>query len=95
MSEDDGKSTEGKDSPSDKSKLPVDDDMPLLAQEFGKEAPVAVTRGKIHEYLDIRLDLSIPGELVVPWNHARRHARTSVWQSGESCCITPFQHLHH
>ena len=31
----------------------------LLKKEFGKEAPLTVTRGKIHEYLGIKIDYSI------------------------------------
>jgi hypothetical protein len=43
----------------------VDDVISLLTQEFGKQNQLTVTRGKIHEYLGMRLDFSTPGKLVI------------------------------
>ena len=35
-----------------------------LESEFGKEAPLTVTRGKVHEYLGMTIDFSEPGKVV-------------------------------
>jgi hypothetical protein len=35
----------------------------LLQSEFGKEAPLTITRGKVHEYLGMTIDYSIPGKV--------------------------------
>jgi hypothetical protein len=43
----------------------VGDVINMLEHEFGQEAPLTVTRGKIHDYLGMRLDFSNPGKLVV------------------------------
>jgi hypothetical protein len=32
----------------------------LLESEFGKEAPLTKTRGKVHEYLGMTIDFSLP-----------------------------------
>eukprot|EP00978_Attheya_sp_CCMP212_P042400 scaffold257852_cov32-Attheya_sp.AAC.1 len=37
----------------------------LINDEFGQEAPLTVTRGKIHEYLGMTLDFSSPGKVRV------------------------------
>ena len=37
----------------------------LLESEFGKEAPLTKSRGKIHEYLGMVLDFSIPGKVMI------------------------------
>ena len=31
---------------------------------FGKEAPLSVTRGKIHDYLGMKIDFSTPGSVI-------------------------------
>ena len=36
-----------------------------LQQVFGQEAPLSVTRGKIHEYLGMTLDFSTPGAVMI------------------------------
>lgn len=36
-----------------------------LNAEFGKEAPLTVTRGKIHDYLGMRIDYSTPGKVAI------------------------------
>ncbi len=35
----------------------------LLELEFGKEAPLTITRGKVHEYLDMTIDYSVKGKV--------------------------------
>jgi hypothetical protein len=37
----------------------------MLSEEFGKEAPLTIRRGKIHEYLGMTLDYSIPGKVQI------------------------------
>jgi hypothetical protein len=37
----------------------------LIDTEFGKEAPITVTRGKIHDYLGMTLDYSIDGKVQI------------------------------
>jgi hypothetical protein len=34
-----------------------------LSEEFGKEAPLTITRGKVHEYLGMQLDFTTPGKV--------------------------------
>ena len=36
-----------------------------LNEEFGKEAPLTVTRGKIHDYLGMTFDYTIPGKVKI------------------------------
>jgi hypothetical protein len=43
----------------------VDDVIALLEREFGKEAPLTVQRGRVHDYLGMCLDFSSPGKMVV------------------------------
>jgi hypothetical protein len=41
----------------------VTDVINLLESEFGKEAPLTKTRGKVHDYLGMTIDYSIPGKV--------------------------------
>jgi hypothetical protein len=41
----------------------VTDIIKLLESEFGKEAPLTQTRGKVHDYLGMTIDFSIPGKV--------------------------------
>ena len=41
----------------------VTDIINLLESEFGNEAPLTVTRGKVHEYLGMTIDYSVPGKV--------------------------------
>ena len=43
----------------------VDKVIGLLHDEFGQEGPLTVTRGKIHDYLGMTLNFSIPQEVQV------------------------------
>lgn len=36
-----------------------------LEQEFGKEAPLTVTRGKLHDYLGMTIDYRTPGKVMI------------------------------
>ena len=36
-----------------------------LNGEFGKEAPLSVTRGKVHDYVDVKLDFSKCGKVQI------------------------------
>ena len=42
----------------------VDDVMHQLQQPFGQEAPLSITRGKVHDYLGMQVDFSQPGKVV-------------------------------
>jgi hypothetical protein len=46
-------------------KIVVDHFIEQLEGEFGKETPMNVSRGKVHDYLGMVLDFSKPGELIV------------------------------
>ncbi|KAG7373109.1 reverse transcriptase RNA-dependent DNA polymerase [Nitzschia inconspicua] len=41
----------------------VEDIFAKLQAEFGKEAPLTVTRGKVHNYLGMRIDYSVDGKV--------------------------------
>ena len=43
----------------------VDSIIVMLNDEFGKEMPLTITRGKVHDYLGMLLDFTKPGELTV------------------------------
>ena len=36
----------------------------ILQQEYGKEAPIPSTTGKVHDYLGMTIDYSTPGKVV-------------------------------
>jgi hypothetical protein len=38
----------------------VTDVIQMLSDEFGKEAPLIITRGRVHDFLGMRLDFSVP-----------------------------------
>jgi hypothetical protein len=37
----------------------------LIDSEFGNEAPLTVTRGKVHDYLGMTLDYTEPGKVKI------------------------------
>ena len=41
----------------------VTDIIKLIEGEFGKEAPLTVTRGKVHDYLGMKINFEIPGKV--------------------------------
>jgi hypothetical protein len=43
----------------------VDDLIADLDSEFGKETPLSKSRGKVHDYLGMTLDFSVPGQVTV------------------------------
>ena len=43
----------------------VTDIIKQLEQEFGKEAPLTIRQGKIHDYLGMMLDFSLPGKVQI------------------------------
>jgi hypothetical protein len=43
----------------------VDDFIADLNSEFGKETPLSKSRGKVHDYLGMTLDFSVPGQVMV------------------------------
>jgi hypothetical protein len=36
-----------------------------LEEEFGKEAPLTITRGKVHDYLGMTIDYGTPGKVKI------------------------------
>ena len=43
----------------------VDDILHALNERYGKESPLVITRGRVHEYLGMKMDFSIPGQVVL------------------------------
>ena len=43
----------------------VDTIINMLEQEFGKEAPLTICHGKIHEYLGMTLDFTLAGKVQI------------------------------
>ena len=43
----------------------VDNIIDLLNERYGKEAPLTVTRGKVHDYLGMTLDFSLEGKVLI------------------------------
>ena len=48
---------------SHKNQQVLEDLLTLLNDEFGKEAPLTVTQGKIHDYLGMVIDYTVPGKV--------------------------------
>jgi len=46
----------------------LDDIINKLSEKYGKEAPLTVNRGKIHEYLGMTIDFSVPGKVKFKMN---------------------------
>jgi hypothetical protein len=43
----------------------VDDFIADLDCEFGKETPLSKSQGKVHDYLRMMLDFSVPGQVTI------------------------------
>ena len=43
----------------------VDDILHALNERYGKESPLVITRGRVHEYLGMKMDFSKPGQVVL------------------------------
>jgi hypothetical protein len=43
----------------------VDEFIDMMEEEFGKEMPLSQSRGKIHDYLGMMLDFTVPGQVTV------------------------------
>ena len=37
----------------------------LISEEFGKDSPITITRGKVHDYLGMTLDYSKDGKVMI------------------------------
>jgi hypothetical protein len=46
----------------------VDDILRMLDERYGKDAPLTVTRGDIHEYLGMTIDFSLKGKVMIIMN---------------------------
>jgi hypothetical protein len=56
-----------------------------LEQAFGKEAPLSINRGKVHDYLGMMLDFSTPGKakiLMIDWIENMLEDMPAKWDSG-------------
>ena len=43
----------------------VDDILRKLDGQYGKESPLVITRGRVHEYLSMKMDFSTPGQVTL------------------------------
>ena len=43
----------------------VNDILHELEERYGKESPLVITRGQVHEYLGMKMDFSTPGQVVL------------------------------
>ena len=60
-----------------------------LEQEFGKEAPLTTRRGKIHDYLGMTLDFSLPGKVQIKMEEYIRNMLTELPEDMEGMATTP------
>ena len=58
-------------------------------QEFGKEAPLTTHRGKIHYYLGMTLDFSLPGKVQIRMEEYIRNMLTELPEDMEGLATTP------
>ena len=67
----------------------VDDMIKRLEQEFGKEAPLTIRRGKIHDYLGMTLDFSLPGKVQINMQEYIRNMLSELPEDMEGTATTP------
>ena len=67
----------------------VDDIIKMLEQEFGKEAPLTIHRGKIHDYLGMTLDFSIAGKVQISMEEYIKNMLTELPEDMEGMATTP------
>ena len=60
-----------------------------LEQEFGKEAPLTIHRGKIHDYLGMMLDFSRPGKVQITMKECIRNMLADLPEDMEGEAATP------
>ena len=63
----------------------VTDIINQLEQEFGKEAPLTIRRGKVHDYLGMMLDFSLPGKVQIRMEeYIKKHVGGTPRRHGRS-----------
>ena len=67
----------------------VDDVIKRLEREFGKEAPLTIHRGKIHHYLGMTLDFSLPGKVQISMEEYIRNMLSELPEDMEGTATTP------
>ena len=60
-----------------------------LEQEFGKEAPLTTCRGKIHDYLGMMLDFSLPGKVQIRMEEYIRNMLAELPEDMEGLATMP------
>ena len=67
----------------------VDTIINMLEQEFGKEAPLTICRGKIHDYLGMTLDFSIAGKVQIHMEEYMTNMLTELPADMDGMATTP------
>ena len=67
----------------------VDDVINRLEQDFGKEAPLTICQGKIHDYLGMTLDFSLPGKVQISMEQYIRNMLSELPEDMEGTATTP------
>ena len=72
--------------------LVVDQIFEKLESQFGQEAPLTVTRGKVHTYLGMNIDYSEDGKVKFSMPHLTKEIiqqlpeKNAHWPINHSCC---------
>ena len=67
----------------------VDNIINMLEQEFGKEAPLTICHGKIHDYLGMTLDFSIAGKVQIRMEDYITNMLTELLADMDGMATTP------
>ena len=67
----------------------VDHIIRTLEQEFGKEAPLTIRRGKIHDYLGMTLDFTNPGKVTIRMEEYIKSMLTELPEDMDGMATTP------
>ena len=67
----------------------VDSIIRTLEQEFGKEAPLTICRGKVHDYLGMVLDITNPGKVTIRMEDYIQNMLTELPEDMDGMATTP------
>ena len=67
----------------------VDNIIDMLEQEFGKEAPLTIRRGKIHNDLGMVLDFTIAGKVIICMDNYIKNMLSELPEDMEGVATTP------
>ena len=67
----------------------VDDIIRTLEQEFGKEAPLTIQRGKVHDYLGMTLDFTNPGKVTIRMEDYIKNMLAELPEDMDGMATTP------